>query len=428
MKVLLISANTEQINMPVLPLGLACVASAVQAAGHAVRFLNFMSPENLSQELATAIADFKPQVIGISVRNIDDQDRDDPRFMVAPVQSVVARCRALSDAWIVLGGAGYSIFPRSVLAYLGADMGIAGEGEDAFVRLLEALAQNRPLTHIPGLCLPDGNGPAPAEHPRTLDRFPPPQPENHLIVPSRFKGEDIWVPFQTRRGCPMNCAYCSTPTIEGRILRKLSVSEAIHRLQRFVRAGFRRFFFVDNTFNLPPSYAKSVCRAIIDAGLDIRWRCIFYPHHADEKLLALMYQAGCRELSLGFESGSRPVLKQLNKRFGPADVQEVAARLGAYGIHRMGFLMFGGPGETRQTVMESLDFAEALALEAMHLTIGVRIYPHTALARLAASEGKFPSASESELFRPSFYLADHLDGWLQETVKKRAAGRESWWF
>ncbi|MBU0985949.1 MAG: cobalamin-dependent protein, partial [Proteobacteria bacterium] len=145
MKVLLISANTEQINMPVLPLGMACVAAAAQNAGHEVKTVNLMMAQDAHMLLEKAVAGFKPEVIGISVRNIDDQIMEHPKFLLAPVKAVVAECRRLSDAPIVLGGAGYSIFPREVLDYLKADMGIQGEGEQAFVMLLERLKRKTDL-------------------------------------------------------------------------------------------------------------------------------------------------------------------------------------------------------------------------------------------------------------------------------------------
>ena len=112
MKILLISANTEQINMPVLPLGMACVGAAVQNAGHEVKILNLMMVRDIRGLLREDISGFTPDVIGISVRNIDDQLMERPNFLLDQVRTVVSECRNFSDAPIVLGGAGYSIFPR----------------------------------------------------------------------------------------------------------------------------------------------------------------------------------------------------------------------------------------------------------------------------------------------------------------------------
>jgi len=106
MRVLLISANTETISMPTLPLGLASVAAATRNAGHEVVLLNLMFEGDSKQILRSTLEVFRPQVIGISVRNIDDQNMLEPRFLLSPVREVVADCESLSEAPIVLGGPG----------------------------------------------------------------------------------------------------------------------------------------------------------------------------------------------------------------------------------------------------------------------------------------------------------------------------------
>ena len=103
MKVLLISANTEQINMPTLPLGLACVAAATRKAGHGVAYLDLMAQEDVQEVIKEAMEERSPDVVGISVRNIDDQVMDSPDFLLEQVREVVASCRSFSDAPIVLG-------------------------------------------------------------------------------------------------------------------------------------------------------------------------------------------------------------------------------------------------------------------------------------------------------------------------------------
>jgi radical SAM superfamily enzyme YgiQ (UPF0313 family) len=424
MRVLLISANTEQINMPVLPVGLASVAAATEKAGHDVKLVNLMTNENVSAVLANAIAESQPEAIGISVRNIDDQSMQTPRFLLDPVKEVVAGCRRLSGAPVILGGAGFSIFPQSALTYLGADMGICGEGEQAFVQLLERLSRGQDLSGVPGLVLPDG-GPATASiRPADLDALPLPTADGVLSFPTTFNGQQIWLPFQTRRGCPMNCSYCSTATIEGKLLRKRSPALVVESLAQFAETGFTHVFFVDNTFNLPPSYARELCNRLVARKLGITWRCILYPWKVDEELVENMARAGCVEVAFGFESGSSAILKSMNKRFQPEEVRSIAEMLKSHGIKRMGFLLLGGPGETHETVLESLAFADSLHLEAMKVTVGIRIYPHTALARTALREGVIQRGQE--LLFPTFYLAKGLNGWLQETVKTWVSQRPNW--
>ncbi len=424
MRVFLISANTEQINMPVLPLGMACVAAAAQAAGHEVNTVNLMARQDIPGLSEEAVRGFDPQLIGISVRNIDDQVMENPKFMLDPVKEVVAQCRRVSDAPIVLGGAGYSLFPKTALAYLQADMGIQGEGETAFVTLLERLSRRADLSDVPGLWVPKTGLQKRVNFPKTLDNYPVPLPHVHLSIPPDIEKEEIWIPFQTRRGCPMKCTYCSTPVIEGGILRECSPERAIDGLSQYVAAGFDHFFFVDNTFNFPPSYAKALCDGIIKRGLNISWRAILYPWKVDDELVEKMAQAGCREVALGCESGSETMLLRFNKRFKPSDVLRVSEMLRKQGIQCMGFLMLGGPGETKDTVEESLAFAELLDPDAMKVTTGIRIYPHTPLHQLALSEGVV--SSEDDLLFPKFYMVRELEEWLRKTVAEAAKNRSHW--
>ena len=410
--------------MPVLPLGMARVAAAVENAGHEVKILNLMRPEHVSHSLDHALLGFQPDAMGISVRNIDDQHRDSPNFLLPPVKQVVQECRRLSRAPIILGGPGYSIFPEEVLQYLQADYGIRGEGEHAFPLLLDRLERGLSPSHVPGLVSPREGERQEPRRIRNLDGYPLPQPDRHLPIPADENREEIWTPFQTRRGCPMCCSYCSTPFIEGDFIRRQSVAAAVDNLKAYEAAGYKRFFFVDNTFNLPPSYAESLCDAIIEAGLDIAWQAIIYPIRINPRLAEKMARAGCVGAAVGFESGSPGILRVLNKRFSPEDVRQAAGALADQGISRMGFLLLGGPGETRETVEESIEFADSLNPELMKVTPGIRVYPHTALADQAIARGL--ARSHRDLLHPTFYLEPELDGWLQEKAARLVEARENW--
>ena len=424
MRVLLISVNTEQINMAVLPLGLACIAAASQQAGHRVKFVNLMSRQNMNEEIEQTIHAFEPEVIGISVRNIDDQVMNDPTFLLDLVREVVKECRNLSRSPIVLGGAGYSIFPREVLEYLDADFGIQGEGEAVFVSLLNEIARGGEPRKIPGVLVRGAAEISPPRRIKSLDLLPLPLPNVLMGSSDAYGSEEVWLPFQTRRGCPMNCSYCSTAAIEGQIIRKRSPAKVVESLASFAAAGFDRFFFVDNTFNLPPSYAKELCQRLVAAKLSISWRCILYPHRIDEALIAKMAEAGCKEVSLGFESGSIKMLRSMNKKFEPEEVRHISKLLKKYGVRTMGFLLLGGPGETKETVEESFSFADSLQLDSMKMTVGIRIYPHTLLARIALREGIIRSIDD--LLFPQFYLEPGIRDWLLERVAAWTKERPNW--
>jgi radical SAM superfamily enzyme YgiQ (UPF0313 family) len=405
MHVLLISANTERINLPTLPYGLALVAGAVRAAGHAVAVLDLRREAEPRAAVARAIRAFGPDAIGISVRNVDDQCIERPRFLLAEVAHVVAACREHSSAPVVLGGAGYSIFPAAALAYLGADFGVCGEGEIVFPALLSRLEQGWDTSTLPGVYVAGQDKPVARAFATDLDSLALPAED---MWPAVDPDEpDLWIPVQSRRGCPLECSYCSTPGLEGRAIRTRSPENVAREIGRLARAGFRRFYFVDNTFNLPTDYAVELCERIAAERLDISWRCGLYPQDLPETLVEAMAAAGCREVGLGFESGAAPVLRAMRKRFLSEEVREVSDRLGGHGMWRMGFLLLGGPGETQETVAQSLALAEALRFDQLRITVGIRIYPETPLAQIAVREGLI--AAEDDLLFPRFYLTPGLE-------------------
>ena len=424
MRVLLISGNREDVDIRVPALGLACVASATEHAGHETRLLDLMVTKSPQTAVSEAIEEFRPEVIGLSVRNIDDQRMRNPRFLLDQAREAIAWCRQSSDAPIVLGGAGFSILPRPILQYLDVEMGIQGEGETIFPELLRFLKSGEPVCELPGVYQRGKNAPVRRVFSKQLDLFPLPNPS--LIAHSLTGAKDAPVPVQTRRGCPFSCSYCSTPTIEGQLVRWRSPELIVAWIARWVEEGFRNFYFVDNTFNLPPSYAAHLCEKIIATGLDISWRCILFPGGLDERLVQMLAEAGCKEASVGFESGEIRMLHRMNKQFSLDDVRRSCDLLRRHNIRRMGFLLLGGPGETQESVEESLAFAESLKLDALKLSVGIRIYPHTDVARAAEQEGLI--SNEADLLTPKFYLAKDLENWLYEKVRTSIATHSNWTF
>ena len=174
MRVLLISANTERMNIVPLPLGLNCVAVATRKAGHDVRLLDLMAEKDSKLAISEAIASFHPEVIGVSVRNIDNQSMDPLIFLLDQVKNVINDCRTFSSVPIILGGAGYSIFPESALEYLKADMGIQGEGEGAFPVLLDRMQRGVDLFGMPGLYVRGLGLQGERQYAKVLDELPLP--------------------------------------------------------------------------------------------------------------------------------------------------------------------------------------------------------------------------------------------------------------
>ncbi|MBI5536844.1 MAG: radical SAM protein [Deltaproteobacteria bacterium] len=416
MRVLLVSSNTERVNMVTMPVGLAMVACACRNAGHEVAVCDLLDAVDPVLAVQRAIELERPLVIGISVRNIDDQTRASPRFLLEQVRPVVSACQQATAVPIVLGGAGYSLFPDAALEYLGADFGVCGDGEAVFPSLLECIERGLDPAALAGVHARGRRDASPASFAESLDSLP--CFDASLLRYARGDVQDLWVPVQSRRGCPNDCSYCATAAIQGRTIRQRSPAAVVDAIRRYLDAGFRSFYFVDNSFNIPERYALELCAALRALDPKPRWRCILYPHLIHEGLVRSMAEAGCVDVALGFESGNPGVLREMNKRYAPSDVAETSRLLALHGIRRSGFLLLGGPGESRASVEQSLDFAQSLSLDFLKITVGIRIYPGTRLAERAVKDGMLDPGDD--LLMPRFYLAPDLEPWIQQRVAPSA--------
>lgn len=401
--------------MRVLPLGLFCIAQSAIEAGHSVHILELLDAKDIISSIKEEINSVNPDIIGISIRNIDNQDMENTEFFYSRDKFIIKEIKKYFKSFVVLGGAGYSIFPDIILEDTSADFGIQGEGEKVFPLLLERLSQGKPVDNIPQLYINNKTQVINKYMKTSLDEFELPAPDMMFQFLEK-KVSDLWFPVQTRRGCPLNCSYCSTALIEGRMIRKRKPIKVVQWLKSLTDYGIKNFYFVDNTFNMPNSYALELCKHIIDAKLNINWRCIIYPYKLNRELCASMAKAGCSEVSLGIESGNDEILEDMNKLYRKADIVEASDNLRSQGIKRTGFLMLGGPKETIESVNENLDFIDSLQLDALKITIGIRIYPHTKLAEQAVSSGIINK--NDSLLTPKFYLNPLIKDDVKKIIEK----------
>lgn len=422
-RVLLVSTNRERSPQPVFPNGLACVASALAAAGHDVRVLDLCFSDDPVAAARTAARSVRPDVIGVSVRNIDNSDTIALRHYTPETARVLASLRAAAPGTPVLaGGAAFGVAPESLFNELGVDYAVAGDGERASVAVVDALAAGRPVGSVPGLVRRHGERIVftPPGEDADLDALPGAQLHRWFDV-RRYEHHGATAPLQTKRGCVYKCVYCTYRNVEGwgyRLRAPGAVADEMGSMYR--DAGIRHVDFVDSTFNSPPGHAIDVCEAIITTRLPVRLETMnFTPAAAPDELLQAMRQAGFVAIGVTAESASDPVLARLEKGFDAARVRDVAQRVHRAGLRALWIFLVGGPGETPATVEETLAFAaERLrAGDAVYLTVGLRVYPGTTLHRIALEEGVV--AYGDPLLAPTFYFAPGLD-WSTTVARLRA--------
>ncbi len=429
-KVLLVSENRCRDNLIPFPLGIAAVAAAVREAGHEVRGLDLMFSQDPAGDARRSVVEFQPDCVGLSIRNIDNQDRYAGEFYLPQVGEVAEALNESTDAPIILGGAGFTIFPLECLDYLDLELGIAGEGEGSFCLLLERLADGGDISEVPGIAMRNGgkrllNPPGLAPD---LDALAP--PDRVVFDVSKYNwspgagGPPFTANIQARRGCHMRCIYCSSPLVEGRAMRLRDPASVADELEALEGLGIRTVLFTDSLFNHPPEYAKKLCAEVASRDLSLEWSANCNPSFYDPGLFELMRSAGCTTVSLGNESGSDDVLAALRKGFTRSDIARTVDAIRSAGLDFYCFLLLGGPGETRESVEESVAFMDELGPGAVRITVGIRIYPGCELYDTALKEGVIEP--DQNLLFPTFYLSPEVGPWLYEHMHAVCEERPGW--
>ncbi len=424
MHVLLISPNIEMLPDPVAPLGLAFLSSSLKAAGHEVGFLDLCFAENIEAGLKTSISNFSPEVIGLSLRNVDNVSWPDSVSYLPFYRRVIDLCRQLTHYPIFLGGAGFTLMPRAILNYLQADGGIAGEGEEAFPQILTSIAE-------------DGIGAFRGVQEFLRDRsiFSPACIENLESLPSPdWEGVNLKEYFrrggmgnlQTKRGCPFSCLYCTYPMIEGKRLRLRSPSRVAAEAESLVEKGVGNVFLADNMFTFPESHARNICRSFRQKGISLKWSCYAHPAFLSPSLAEEMKKTGCTGVEFGTDSGAPAVLSKLKKDFTPGQIRNATRVARDAGLEVCHSLSLGAPGETGDTLEETFSLMEEVTPTAVIAMVGLRVFPGTGLARLAVDEKMM--SPDHDMLEPFFYVAPAVKDHILEIVHRHAETHPNWIF
>lgn len=404
-KVLLVGSNSLRAPYPVSPVGLCQVAAALEPIWQ----VRVFDPLADGADLAAVVAEFVPDYVGLGIRNVDDLVMEEGVSFVNEVRERFARpLRRLTRAPLILGGAGFSIFPQEWLEECEADYGVVGEGESALPALLEALERGRDPLAVPGVVAPGRPQTARAARPVLLDLLPFAGIDERIdYAPYRERGA---YPIQTKRGCARRCVYCSYPQIEGRSFRCRPAENVVDEIQQVQgRLGDVAFEFVDSVFNDPPGHAESICWEIAQRGLKVRLRTMgVNPALVTRELIDLMAAAGFAQIDSTPDSASPLLLESLRKNFTLEQLRRTASIVREAKMPTMWFFLLGGPGETEQTIAETFAFIDRFVdpEDMVHISEGLRIYPHTALYDTAVREG-FVEPGESLLHR-HFYVSPGL--------------------
>ncbi|MHA1612734.1 MAG: B12-binding domain-containing radical SAM protein, partial [Promethearchaeota archaeon] len=283
----------------------------------------------------------------------------------APAAYRIAEYYKFRNIPVVLGGPHVSAIPEEALEH--ADYVIRGEGEIPLPELVESLNGNRELKKVQGLAWKDSNNtvilndlPRPIED---LDSLP--FPDYNLLETNGVKMNGIslkpTIPFQTSRGCPFNCTFCSVTAMFGKKFRYRSVENIIEELKLYDPKEHIIFFYDDN-FSADKKRTKLLLHAMIDHkkefGGTFDWSTQVRVDIAkDAELLDLMREAGCQTLYIGIESLNPAALKEMHKSQSVADIKFGIKEIHKRNIHIHGMFILGFDSDTKESIKATVKFA-----------------------------------------------------------------------
>ena len=445
-KVLLINSNRFKHPWPVIPFGLCYIATALETNGNnEVSFLDLCFSSDCERDIQNYVRNFVPDVIGISIRNIDDTGGYKIHFLLEDVKKdVIDYCKKEFSGPIVIGGPSVGISGIEMLDYFDLEYAIRGDGEAVMPEFVRHIENQQPPDGLKGLIIRRDKVIIQDSEPfrvKDLDSLPFPKPLRYINLElyRRF-GSPLHV--QTKRGCALRCSYCTYNNIEGKQYRLRNPRKIADEIEILVKeTGIDHIEFTDSTFNIPLPHTKEVLREIINKRLDLRLHTMgLSPSAVDEELLDLMKSAGFNEVDIGAESVCDESLESLAKNFTRSDVIRTAELLKAKKIPATWFIMLGSLSETRESVLETLDTISKVASkwDLIFVATGIRVYSGSPLASEIMKQNRYCTsdnflhpvkiqpakisladihsiAIEFSLRFPNFYLYEKehiIPGWL----------------
>ena len=390
MRILLISANQCIDPYPVYPLGMGIIAQVLTNAGCEVIQKDILVHK--MEGIETALRENSFDMIGISIRNIDTVNSSaGDTVLVGIAFEIIKKCKSLSSAPVVLGGAGFTLYPETILQISGADYGIAGEGEDAILKVLQMIKNGirtpsivRSACPVQQAALYDGE---------ILDFY---YKKTHMIS------------MQTKRGCPFNCVYCTYPALEGRIIRERDTKSVCTQIKDFhSRYPDALFFFVDSIFNDRNGEYKHFLREMKKRCGKIPFCCFITPEGLTLEDIDLLCDAGLVQADIGLDATSDTTLHNMGKHFTFDHALKCVKYMLKSDVGLSCSVMIGGPGETYETLEEGIANLHALEPAFVGIFAGVRIINGTPLYTLARKKGMIPENWNG--LTPLYYFENGLE-------------------
>ncbi len=408
--------NSNWMRPPVAPLALDYLGGRLRSEGVHVDLVDLSFADEPEAALAQALDGNEPTAVGITFRNTDDCFWPSCAWFVPRFCQWIETIRAHTNAPLVLGGCGFSLFPRQVMDRCGADLAAVGDGEEALSELVRHLHRGSDYRGVPGLACRDA-GEVVVNPPRYARRLDLPS-DRGTIDNARYLRTGAMGNVETKRGCPNRCIYCADPISKGSITRCREPRQVADEFESLLRQGVDVLHLCDAEFNVPPDHALAVCEALIERGLGdrIRWYCYATVQGFSAELAGAMRRSGCVGINFGVDSGCDRMLAALGRGYRRDAIRDAVGRCRQHGMAVMLDLLLGAPGEDPASAAETIEYIKLVDPDRAGAPTGVRLYPGTPLGETIARQGPLTEnpnlhgqvEDNDDYLRPVFYIDRRL--------------------
>ncbi|MGE5838390.1 MAG: radical SAM protein [Deltaproteobacteria bacterium] len=332
-------------DIKAVAMGLYSLGAVLKENHYDVEILDWHEINRNPEKIRVALSEMKPEVIGFSVLHGN-------RWGAIEIARTAKQLD--SKIKIVFGGIGATCLWEHLLTHFAeVDVVVLGEGERSFLNLIRHFEnkQDQGIGEIRGIAYRKQGKPFKTKEPgpiKNLDRLP--VPAKHFTYQH----------LSSSRGCAWNCTFCGSPQFWGRNIRWRSPEKFVEELEMLFRKGVTFFYFSDDTFTMKPGRVIEICKGIIERNLKIAWYAISRVDQVDEGMLSWMRRAACIQVSYGVESGSEKIRRALGKPVKAEQIKRAFSLTTRYGILSRAYFIYGAPGETWETIQETIDLMDKI--------------------------------------------------------------------
>lgn len=326
----------EDIQVP--PIGIYYVGAMLKEKGHDVEIMNWHEKKD-PDYIESVLAEKRPDVVAFSILNAN-------RWGGIEIAEIVKRMDP--SIKVIFGGIGATFLCEHILKnFPSVDLIVMGEGEYTILELMSHIGkEEEKLDNIKGIAFRKDGSIFKTQKRGLISNL------DELPIPARYF---TYKHVISSRGCPWNCLFCGSPYFWGRSLRFRSPGNFVDEIELLYRKGVDFFYFSDDNLTIKKDRIIQICKQILERGLDISWYAISRVNYVDEEVLYWMRMAGCVQISYGVESGSKKIRTILNKPLKNREIEKAFYLTKRYGILPRAYFIYGCPGETWETIEETIE-------------------------------------------------------------------------